>query len=312
MAVPTISSISPNSGRTSGRNIVKIVGTNFRVAPAPPPTGYLGGEAQQTVSVKFEGVRSEWAEAASSTLALARVPAWAGAYTNIPLTLDVRLANLDNAGAEIVGENVTKVDAYTILRPSLVEESTIQKVCREVIAVFRRHLLENTHITMSRDFDDDPASLQRVLAEVPVVYLVGPATPPNRLRHLHQIEPVETVPTEFIRNEAPVAVDLNFQIRAFAQGMDHMLSLQQELILLFRDAPYLNVAGQIPLEFRMPFSGYPTTITIPGLSDLYSIYAQMTIFGVQLDSASGTIIERGWEIFYNDGEPILDIQPIGE
>jgi hypothetical protein len=310
MPIPTITSITPNTGRTSGGNVVRIIGANFRLPPVPPATGYLGGAAQQTVAVKFEGVRAPWAEAASATLALARVPEWAGDYVAIPMPLDVRLANLADDGSEIPTEFVLKLDAYTISRPSLVEEGVLQKVIRVLISVFRRHLLENTSVVTSRDFDDDPTSLQRALAELPVVHLIGPSTQRNNLRQIHRVEEAVYAGDEYQRSDAPMAVDVSFQLRAYTQGIQHMLALQQALVMLFRDVSYLSAAGQT-LEFRMPFTGYPTSVTVPNMSDIYSIFAQILINGVQLDYESASIVERGWKITANDGMPILDTQKIG-
>lgn len=307
MAIPTITSISPTSGLTKGGNILQINGTNFRIAPLPPAVGYLGGDAQQTVSVLFEGVRAEWAEAASDTLILTRVPQWAGAYDALPLDLDVRVANLDDSGVEIPTENATLADAYTIDRTKLTTESVLQKVCREAVSVFRRHLLQNTHITMSRDFDETIATLERKVAEAPVVYLIGPNSPTNRLRSCNHLDPRDDPanPGMFVRNEVPITVDLNFEIRIYAVGSQHTISLQQALILMFRDVTSLIVGDQIP-EFRMPFNRYPTITNVPNQSDLYSIRSGMSIKGVHLDEESGTIIERGWDV--DDFE--VDIQNV--
>lgn len=63
MAVPTITSISPNVGHTGGRTLIALAGTNFRLPTAPAPTGpttppppsvrvLVGGQAAEGVLVE--------------------------------------------------------------------------------------------------------------------------------------------------------------------------------------------------------------------------------------------------------------------
>jgi hypothetical protein len=309
MAVPTIATVDPTSGLTTGGNVVQITGTGFRLPPSPPATGPVGGVAQQTVSVMFEGTRAVWAEAASSTLLLTRVPRWDGAWDILPAALDVRVANLDDAGAEIAGENVTAGDAYTIGRPGLAAESFLQSVSGEVLKIFKRHLLENSFITTSRDFDNNPADLERAIAEAPVIYLMGPTTPVNRLFSANQVDAQEQVgdPLRYERQKPSVTTDVNFDIRVFAQGERHIIGLHQELMHLFDDVPYLTI-GDYRYDFRMPFARFPVSVNVPNHSDLYSVRAGCSVIGVHIDRVSGTIVERGWTLEDNDGEPVVEIQ----
>lgn len=311
MAIPTITGISPVSGSTKGGNVVQIQGTNFRLPPPPPAGGYLGGPAQVTVSVKFEGVECPWAEAASDSLILCRVPQWEGPDNPIPVALDVRVANLDDLGAEIPTENTTSPGAYTISRGTIATKCFLMRVCEEVILKFRRHLLENTHMTMSRDFDSDPVDLARKLAELPVVYLIGPNTPLNRFHSINQ-EPCQEHPTElneYLRKAPPVTTDLDWSVRIFANNMHHLLGLQQAFLLLFRDVVEVVIDGG-SYQMMMPFGQYPTITTVPNQSDIFSLRGAFVIKGVHIDEESGTIIERGYDIIANDGEPILDIQAL--
>lgn len=309
MAVPTISTLDPAGGSTRGRNIVEIVGTNFRIAPAPPADGYVGGDAQQTVKVWFEGQAAEWSEAASDTLLLTRVPEWGGGYDALPQTLDVRVANLDDAGAEIAGENVTAADAYTIARPGLAVESRLQRACGEVILLFRRHLLENTHGTMSRDFDDDPADLERKIATLPVIYLIGPNTPLNRLSSFNIdggiVDPSD--PLRFVRYAIPTVVDLSWEVRIYAKSLRHLLSLNQAYLNFFRDITEFVFDGD-GYDFRIPFNRYPTIVNVPNQSDLYSIRSAFYVGGLHIYDDDRTMIERGWRVEYNNGEPVVEVQ----
>lgn len=321
MAVPTIASVDPTSGPTKGQNLVRIYGTDFRLPPAPPD-GYLGGEQQKTVSVQFEGQESEWAYAASDAMIFAKVPEWRGAYTGVsfPLALDIRVANLDDAGAEIAGENVTLADCYQIYRPSMVTESYLQRVCRELIRVFRRHLLENTHTSTKTIYDDDTADGKaRLMEEAPVIHLIGPRTPINRFYSVNREEPEEdeTDPNLWLRKEAPVTVDLNFDVFIWTAGESstrQLLALHNGLLTLFRDVVDLRVdndpsdpsKGYKEYEMALPWESYPEDDTGANDSDLCKSMAGIEIRGVHLIDDPATILERGSIITANDGEPIIE------
>lgn len=308
MAVPTITSIDPTAGSSKGTNLVKIYGTNFSIATPPTAEGYHGGPEQQTVSVKFEGVEADWAGAASDTLIFCRASRWSGSYDALPINADVRVANLDANGVEVPGENATLLDAYTIDRPQIIG-STVQSLCEELIALFRRLFLENTHITMSRYFVEDTAFLDRVRAEVPVVYLVGPSLSRDGLRTRYRREAYED-PLDSLRYEQkapPVYVVMNFDVRCYADNSQHAMGMQQQLALLFRDVGYFSFQGR-DLEFRMPFNQYPSVINVPNQSDLQSVRCGLSIRGVQVDDETGTMVERGTIVFENDGDPIIELQ----
>jgi len=318
MAIPTIISISPDNGITKGGNIVQIVGTNFEL-PTIPVSGYVGGEQQKTVDVKFNNVSSEWAYAASDSLIFARVPEWRGDYSvNFPLSLDVRVANLDEDEIEIAGENVTLDDGYAINQPNYVAERYFQNVVRQLLRAFRRHLLKNTHITTKRDYDDDTSNDNRKDAELPFIYFEGPRVDLNRFYCLNQPEPIEgaTLTDQFTVKKEPVAVDIGFDIVIGAKTSQQLLSLNQELILFFRDIINLRVYDDPSdetgtykdYEMVLPFTGYPKSNIIPNHSDINSSRAVMEIRGVDLDDYDGTIISRGWKIFANDGEPMVQIE----
>ncbi len=318
--VPTVTSVNPAAGATRGGDIIRIAGTGFRLPDPPAPTGPLMADQQKTVSVQFEGVESEWAYSASDSLILARVPTWAGAYNvSFPITLDVRVANLDNSEVEIPGENVTLADAYSMDRPKLSTQSYLQRVIREVIMLFRRHVLENTHNTTSRDFSLTPALQETVRASGPLVQLIGPRLINNRFDSINREEgesdPLGGAGGRMIR-KYPVTCDIGFGVAIWANNPFHLQALIQSLLLFHRDINKVKVlidpsdpsSGTKDYEFVMPWSQYPDTNTDPTADDLMYATAQSVVRGVHIDEESGTIIERGWIITQNDGEPSTDIQ----
>jgi hypothetical protein len=320
MSVPTISSVTPSSGRSTGRNLVKIIGTGFRVPPPPPPTGYLGGEQQKTVSVKFAGVESEWAYAASSTIIFATVPTWAGAYDVAwPISVSVRVANLSDGGVEITGENATKTTGYSYARPALAVECYLQRVLREFVKIFRRHLGVPVWLTVDVDYTDSPADQDRLRAVAPVIHLVGPSGPLNRFDSLNREEAVDdpTDPNGWLRRLESVAEDLVFEIRCYAPTSRQLFALGQAFTLFQRDIvemripddPAVPTGAAKTYELKCPFDGLPDYNTEPVAAGLFAWSGRFMIIGVQIDDEGGTIIQRGWRTTANDGEPTTDVQP---
>lgn len=319
MAVPTITGVNPSSGSTRGQNVIRIEGTNFRLPDPPSPTGPILSEQQKTVSVKFENVESEWAYTANPNLILARVPIWNGPYDiTFPAPLDVRVANLDNSEVEIPGENATLVNSYAIDRPSLAAESYLQRAVREVIRLFRRHVLPNTHHTTQRDYSLTPAQQETLRASGPLVQLMGPRLPLNRFYSLNQEDP-EADPlggvNGMMRRKPPVTCNIEFTVVAWANNPTHLQGLIQAILLFHRDIKFVKVAvdpsdpskGTKDYEFEQPWDGYPDVNTDPTADDL--IYARLmsVVRGVHIDEDFGTIIERGWIITQNGGDPTLQI-----
>jgi len=320
MAIPTITSVTPSSGPTRGGNIVRIVGTNFRLPPPPPVSGPILAEQQKTVSVKFQGVESEWAYSASATLILARVPEWSGPYDiTFPAALTVRVANLDDAGVEIVGENVTKAAAYSIKRPDLAVESYLQRVVREVIALFRRHVLENTHYSTQRDYSLTPAQQETLRASKPLLQITGPTLNLNRFYSLnredYEADALGGV-NGMMRRKIPITVDMVFTVIPWADNSTHLHALVQALLLFGRDIKHVRVAvdpldpskGTKDYEFEPDWTGFPDMNSDPNADDLVHAVSRHIVRGVHVDEDFGTIVERGWIITENDGTPLLQIQ----
>lgn len=322
VAVPTITAVDPASGRSKGRNVVRIDGTDFRIPTVPPVgSGYLGGAAQQTVSVEFGGVRAEWAEAASSSVVYCRVPIWAGSLSiPFPVDVDVRVANLDDAGSEIAGENATLVDGYQYVRPTFSTESYLMRVIGEVITLLRRHLIDNVAVTLSREYDDDPTTEQRLRDTAPSIHLAGPRMPINRFYSENRLDSEEDPGDAqgWIRKAVPVTTDLEFAIRIWATNPTHLTGLVQQYLLLFRDVVTVEVEndpaqpalGSNEYEIEVRWEEYPDLNVSPNFSDLYSATSGLIIRGVHIDDESATIIDRGQTVWANDGDPVLETETL--
>lgn len=321
MAVPSITSVDPSSGLTKGRQLVEIHGSGFRIPPAPPPTGYLGGSAQKTVSVQFGGEESPWAHALSPTRVQARAPEYRGPYdASFPLSLDVRVANLDDSGAEIAGEEDTLSGAYTIARPSLQTEGVLQRVIGEFIRLMRRHVLANTHLSTHPDFDDDPSdALDEVAkAELPRLELGGPDLSENRFYSYNrrpEVDDPDNPPDGYLRRRRAITVDARFDLTGFARSQRVLLGLAQATSLFFRDVRWVQIErdpsdpslGIANYELAMPFDGQPEIESGPELDSLRSFGAVAIIRGVDVDETDSIVVERGIRL---PADPSIDSQEL--
>ena len=320
MAVPTVTSVTPTSGPTRGRGVVRIDGTNFRLPDPPPATGYLGGSYPLSVEVEFGGEVSPEAQAATADFIYATVPEWRGDPDDLPEALDVTVRNVDASGVPIPTEEATLVGGYTVEHPELPQMTYFQRTILQLMNLFKRHVIANVHVTVKRDYVADPGQLERLQAELPVLHLVGPQTPLNRFYSINR-EPAEEdtgLADAYLRKAVPVTVDVGFQIEVWAETQREVYSIGQAILLMFRDVVHLQVErdpsqpalGSVEYEVGMPFFGYPTYNTDANKDDLTSLRAQCEIKGVHLDDEAGTIVERGWEITANDGDPTVETQAI--
>jgi len=318
MAVPTVTGISPAVGSTRGRVVVAIQGTNFRLPDAPPLAGYVGGSYPLSVEVEIGGQVCAEAQAATAELIYAAVPEWRGDVDDLPEALDVTVRNVDASGVPIPSEEATLADAYTVKHPEYPVECYLQRTVRALLDLFKRHVLGNVRITVKRDYVEDPSQLERLQASLPVVHLIGPQTPQNRFYSVNR-EPAEEDPSDadaFLRKAVPVTEDVAFEVQAWARTQREIYGIGMAITLLFRDVVSLrvdNIAGDPSKGYKeyevgIPFYGHPTYNTAANKDGLTSLRAQVEIKGVHLDDEAGTIVERGWRITTNDGEPTVNVQ----
>jgi hypothetical protein len=319
MSIPTITTVAPVSGPSRGGDVIIINGTNFRTAPSAAPVGYTSTDEQQTVSVKFEGVASPFAVAASATKIQAVVPEWRGSYKlAFPIAVDVRVANLDDVGVEIATENVTRVDGYAYTRPSFATECYLQRVLRELVKLFRRHLSPNVHLTASRDYTDDPADHARMRATAPVFHIIGPRLPESFIDTQRKLDPEDTTYPEFIEKKPPTWCDLEFDLNLYAETPAAMLAMLQAFVKFGRAGLKVRVPNVAALpagaykdyDLWMPSDGIPQPDLAPDILGLLNAQGGFSVRGVQIDDEAGTVIDRGWRITANDGDPTVETEAL--
>lgn len=171
MPVPTLDSITPTVGPTSGSVLVELVGTNFRLPDTPDATGPVPTPSYSTIQVEFGGTVAPYAAAYSETLAVAELP-----QLDPGAALDVVLRNLDNDGDPIAGEAVTLPAAFTPQRPDLSLISHPEHVTRQLTLMLRRNVIEEVVHTWHTDWTDSADDSLRVtrIARTPALILNGP------------------------------------------------------------------------------------------------------------------------------------------
>lgn len=183
--------------------------------------------------------------------------------------------------------------------------------------MFKRHVTENSFVTASRDAASADYDGNRLQAETPCVYLIGPNTSVNRFYSVNR-EEFEVDPgnvNEWMLKRYPVTMDFEFEVVVYATSQRHMLALCQACVLLFRDITDVRVPdfeGQDEpykdYETEMMWQFHPNTDATPNRSDLFKSSAGAIIRGVHVDDADGTIVRRGYRITGNDGYPVIELQ----
>lgn len=228
MAVPTFTSINPATGLAMGRFIAKIFGSNFRLPPDPPATGYVGGTYLRTVKVEVDGVESIDVRVLTESLLTVLVPEYRGPSRVEDIgVVDIRVTNLDDDGEEIPGETVTAVDAFTFYRPLLDRESDFKRLVRELIRIFRRQIIANTNLRTHTDYDDTVGDMMNIvkLSELPGIILVGPIVRHNRF-YSKNVPDVKLISgMEYVSTPSPKTVDLVFRIIGVAEHEGPLLQL---------------------------------------------------------------------------------------
>lgn len=310
MAVPTLVVIAPSTGSTVGRNQIELTGTNFRTAPSPPPVTYTSNDEQQTVGVWVNGIRCASAFASSSTSAVAEVPEWRGLHsTATPCSVDVTIANLDDAGAIIAGETVTLADGYSYDRPSLVAVTPFQRVIEETIALFRRHVLPNTNWIKSRDYDDSTAdhlnSTQR--ATLPLINMVGPTLVDAKDWGRVRAESEDVSATEWQRLQRQKTVHLEWILDGYTSDAsdNEAINLANAVSNFFTIVKWVMIladptdpaSAQWKHEIEMEPDGAPAFDVAPQGDGLRHFRCEFVVRGVDLGVQDQPVVESGWTAY---------------
>jgi hypothetical protein len=214
MAKPTLTSITPASGPSSGGDLVVLRGAfGARVAVR------FGDAAATVISVRDDG---------GVSIAQVRTPAHSEAL------VDVTIANLDNAGAPIVGESATLTAAYRFERPRIVREADLTRLIRTLLRELKRQVIENVSLCVALDFGE--AALDGVdvtaIAKLPSLVLSGPRIKENRFYSTNTLEEEIVAGAsglEIRRRRPPFTVDLEFAITGASDRAVELLNMTTAL-----------------------------------------------------------------------------------
>jgi hypothetical protein len=225
MATPTLTSITPGSGPTSGGDLVTLRGTGFgsRVVVA------FGGAPAFVVSVRDE--------AGVSVTTVRTPPREEG-------PVDVSITNLDGVGAPIAGEVVVAAGAYRYARPRIAREADLTRLLRTLLRELKRQVIENVSLSVAVDFDEPPfAGLDvTALAKLPSLVLSGPRIKENRFYSSNELREEVVAGAsgpEIRRRRPPYTVDLEFAITGASDRAVELLNLMAALATFFNTNRWL-------------------------------------------------------------------------
>ena len=275
MAVPTFTSVTPNTGPPGGRNVVTIIGTNFNTPPAQATTG-LGVHYPDPVIVEFDGQKSERVDVISATEMRVTVPTWRRMdVTIIEATLplvNIKLTNADTSGNPVAGEEVTALNAYQFARPALrppdaqIGGQIYQQVVEELLAMIIRQVVPNVAIGTNVDFGDDGQIIIKS-AQHPSITLVGPRLSEDFDNRHHWADFHETnigggPPEVFERQWPGFLANLEFDMVLGSDSRAEMYALVQSCMAFFMRNPWLLISStfgdlssadhQFPLHLVQP------------------------------------------------------------
>lgn len=301
MAVPTLTTIDPTYGHAGGKELVTIVGTGFELPPTPPATGYVGGDAPESVQVEFNGQPATEVQVWTSTLLTCLVPAFTGAPEDLDadpgLAVDLTIRNV------VGGEEATFTDAYNYRRTDLTRaDGSLQHVLRRLVRDLKRQVIEEVAFATTVDYDGDTTDLLDVveLAAIPAIALFGPDIQEDFFRRTNE-KPTEQDlgQLEFDKYRFPRVATLSFEATLTARSMGEYLQLANEFVGFFNRNPLLAVdkdsqdPAQGTVEFDMYLTSGPSRGGAANADDVYSGSATFIIRGVPIDADEGTRIQWG-------------------
>jgi len=228
VATPTLTSVQPAVGPSSGGDLVRLVGTGF----AARVRVLFDGSPASTVSLR---------EDAGASIVDVRTPAHAPSV----VAIDVR--NLDADGVPVPGESVVVADAYRFARPTVAGEADLTRVVRQLLRELKRQVLANVSATVSVDYDDTVVDGRNIIAmaKVPSLTLSGPTLRLNRF-YSANVAHEDVVPgsagLELVRRKPPYTVDLVFTLTAASERTAELFNLMSAV------ATFLNRNSWIELQ----------------------------------------------------------------
>ncbi len=294
MAIPTITSASPNTLYTGGQ-IVTINGTNFRGPYAVPSTGVVP-TPPPTVSVLFDGVAADKVVWISATKITCLAP------NHDPGVCSVTIKNLDSSGVPIAGETVTAASLVSFARADLSIKTDFSRLSENLLLLLRQQIIANVVMTTETDYTSDASAATFnfvAVAELPCVVVHAPTTKLNSFYDLDLI-PEKATDTGYEQRRFMRTVDVSWKILVLDdhQGRtQNLLALVQQFftinnwLYLDRDPSNLSL-GKVQYEMQCGEFG---SIGDPNNNNVRGFSGDVTVRGFGFEDVAGfpgTMISR--------------------
>jgi hypothetical protein len=301
MAIPTIASIQPAHGPSSGQTLLTLMGTGMRLPPQPPAGRPTTNRLPPTVEIRIGALPAtrvlvrEDAAIPGGTIATCLTPAGA------PGAVDILLQNLDDAGQPIAGEAVLAPGAFTYERPALSAETSLTRLVRVLLRAVKAQVIENVNLTVHTDFDASPEDALQVatVARLPALVLAGPELRQNRTYTINQ-QPVRALRDGLALHRAPYTVDVGFTLIGMTDRTAELLNLmslctlflhKNKHLLVARD-PDVPEAGHVAYEMDFAPGGQLQVRSQPSESNVRHFVGELVIRGFDIDEPHGIPIEH--------------------
>lgn len=291
MAVPTISTVEPNSGRPIGGFLVTVTGTGFRLPPEPPwdhgnETGF-----QQTVKIMVGDQQVESVNVLSATRLNFLCPRYRGDAGD-KVGVDIVLANLDDDGLVVPGEEATLEDAIEYIRPRLTDKSPLQEATRMVLREVRRNLVPNVYLFSKKDFSEDGSAFIAEM-KVPCIVLVGPALFLNGAETTEQEVVEQPGQFDILRDDG--SFDIELEIVGLADAGTQILNLADEFQKFVGGTPEITMRknanqaspDESSFEFGIPIGDEPKVNPQASEDDVWEFTSKVRMYGVDLRWLAG-------------------------
>ncbi len=209
MPTPTVRTVVPAAGPSSGGDIVRLHGEI-----GDRPLVVMGGRPAVVVSVHRDG---------RDTVVEVRTPG------HEPGQVEVEVFNLDSSGTPIPGEHAVLPLAYRFERPALVREADLTRVIRQLLRELKGQVVANVSTSVSVDYDDTADGQSIIaMAKLPSLVLTGPALRQNRFYSANEPHyDVVGTPTglQAVRRKPPLTVDLVFGLSVASSRTAELFNL---------------------------------------------------------------------------------------
>ena len=287
MAVPTITSVSPNRIYTGGQ-MITVSGTGFRTRYAiDPATPHPWPNPLPTVAVTVGG-RAARKVVVSSSTSLTCITS-----SHDPGAVTVTVQNLDSMGVAIVGETLTRSGLLTFVRVDLTIKDDLARIIEALVTELSRQVIANVSVTTSVDYGSDPNAVSFAgidLAALPALCLSGPEG--DRNRFYSELRPTVENVGVFSRRTTFETQDLQFRLLGLDNSSVRGLNLHGLVTKFFQRNNNLVVSrdpsdtskGEVSYELE---GGPFTTTSVNNASDLRAFSGPITIKGYQFEDVAG-------------------------